>query len=350
MRIAFRVDSGSTIGTGHLMRSLTLASHLQKVGHDCYFFIRPLPGHFSSLIKQPFHLITMKEASLNLNPIQTPHGSWLMHDWKEDAEETLSFLKNTGCDFLIVDHYALDHHWETIIYSHVKKLIAIDDLADRQHACHILIDMNFSNDNRYKKLTREGTEILIGLEYAVIRDEFLKIKERKKRTELKNILIFFGGSDHENFALKFLNSRITELFPEFSFNLLTRKAEIKSNEMLFPNLKIHVNPPSVAELMNDADLYIGSGGTITFERFYMGLPGLIHCVAPNQDQSHRELFLNGFSIPIDFVKEFESFVAKLNRLKQNPEWISVNSQKLYQLIDGKGHERILKKLFSTGLK
>jgi UDP-2,4-diacetamido-2,4,6-trideoxy-beta-L-altropyranose hydrolase len=250
------------------------------------------------------------------------------------------------CNYLIVDNYALDANWERILHKKVEKLVVIDDLADREHFCDILIDMNFSIENKYEKLTPDFTQKLIGLDYAIIRDEFLTFKEKRKRTQLKNILIFFGGSDEQNFSKKFVRTKIMNKFPQISFNLLTRNKELKVFENEFSNLTVHVAPLSVAELMNEADLFIGSGGTITFERLFMGLPGLIHCVAPNQENSHRELFIAGHSIPIDFINRFDELVNKIQELIDNSELLNNNSNSINKLIDEKGFERIQNKLFS----
>jgi UDP-2,4-diacetamido-2,4,6-trideoxy-beta-L-altropyranose hydrolase len=345
MKIAFRVDSGFQIGTGHLMRCLALASYLKTRGHDCLFLCRPLSGNFSNLVKDKFQLIELDQPSGLLNKILSPHGQWLQHDWKSDAEETLLKVMQLKCNYLIVDNYALDANWERILHKKVEKLVVIDDLADREHFCDILIDMNFSIENKYDKLTPDFTQKLIGLDYAIIRDEFLTFKEKRKRTQLKNILIFFGGSDDQNFAKKFVRTKIMDKFPQISFNLLTRNKELEVFENEFSNLIVHVAPSSVGELMNEADLFIGSGGTITFERFYMGLPGLIQCVSSNQVISNRELFKIGYNIEIDFIDHPSFLIDKLMEYNYNPDWIKNNSFVLQNLIDGKGFERIFTKIF-----
>jgi len=74
MKIAFRVDSGFQIGTGHLMRCLALASYLKARGHDCLFLCRPLSGNFSNLVKDKFQLINLDQPSGLLNKTLSPHG------------------------------------------------------------------------------------------------------------------------------------------------------------------------------------------------------------------------------------------------------------------------------------
>ena len=43
MNIAFRTDASLQIGTGHVMRCLTLADALQEAGAQCHFICREHP-------------------------------------------------------------------------------------------------------------------------------------------------------------------------------------------------------------------------------------------------------------------------------------------------------------------
>ena len=50
--IVFRTDASLKIGTGHVMRCLTLADALQASGAKCYFVCREHPGNLINQIRQ----------------------------------------------------------------------------------------------------------------------------------------------------------------------------------------------------------------------------------------------------------------------------------------------------------
>ena len=86
-------------------------------------------------------------------------------DSYKDLKLTEEILKEQDKmpDVLIVDHYGIDVKWESPIRKVVKKIMVIDDLANRKHDCDILLDQNYSqDDNRYNGLLANGCGRLLG--------------------------------------------------------------------------------------------------------------------------------------------------------------------------------------------
>ena len=52
MNVVFRVDASIQMGTGHVMRCLTLADVLKNRGAECYFICREHSSNLISLIMQ----------------------------------------------------------------------------------------------------------------------------------------------------------------------------------------------------------------------------------------------------------------------------------------------------------
>lgn len=52
LKIAFRVDASLQIGTGHVMRCLTLAFALKKLGGECIFICRENQGNLCNFISE----------------------------------------------------------------------------------------------------------------------------------------------------------------------------------------------------------------------------------------------------------------------------------------------------------
>ncbi|MBD3626209.1 MAG: UDP-2,4-diacetamido-2,4,6-trideoxy-beta-L-altropyranose hydrolase, partial [Rhodobacteraceae bacterium] len=60
--MVFRVDASVVMGTGHVMRCLTLAEALRTRGAQCRFVTRALPGHQGDRIAAQGHAVTLLPA------------------------------------------------------------------------------------------------------------------------------------------------------------------------------------------------------------------------------------------------------------------------------------------------
>ena len=129
MQIAFRTDASLQMGSGHVMRCLTLADALTTQGAQCQFISRAHTGYFLDLIRQHGYKVNNLQAPVqqaqeaikidktaSLASSQSPaHAAWLGCDWQTDAEQTGSILASLRPDWLVVDHYALDQRWESAL-------------------------------------------------------------------------------------------------------------------------------------------------------------------------------------------------------------------------------------------
>jgi UDP-2,4-diacetamido-2,4,6-trideoxy-beta-L-altropyranose hydrolase len=167
VNVFFRVDSSFQIGTGHLVRCLSLAEAMKQKGAKISFFCRNLKG---SLVAQ----IEARGMRLHLLP-ET-----------ENIEDVRMALKteNIPGDAWIVDHYGLDAEWESAMRSTVKKILVIDDMADRKHDCDLLVDQNFYRDSeqRYRQLVSRQCISLLGPKYALLNAEFQAASPRARES------------------------------------------------------------------------------------------------------------------------------------------------------------------------
>lgn len=300
-KIAFRVDSSTQIGSGHLMRCLTLAEKL-NCQEKIIFISRNLSGNISNLVlKKGFKLILLKNEDLDLN--LRGYEKWLTVRQEQDAKETIEAIKNLNLELLIVDSYAIDVKWEKMLRPSVKKIMVIDDLANRKHDCDILLDQNFylNGQNRYEELVGKDCKLLLGPEFVLLRDEFYEERNKKRNnfSEIKNIFIFFGGSDLTNDTMKTLKAIFLLKSCNLKVNVVVGNSNIYKKEIeMFCNeycwITYYCQVDNIAELMSQADLAIGAGGTATWERCYLGLPTIVISVAENQ----RQLALDAHKIGI----------------------------------------------------
>lgn len=295
MKVIFRVDASIEIGTGHVMRCLTLAKLLRERGAEVSFICRELTGNLNDLIEtNEFNVHRLKSDSLNEDSIEqiTDHSHWLTVHWESDALDTLVILKNEiKIDWLIIDHYAIDQYWEKKIRTFVKKIMVIDDLADRKHVCHLLLDQNFYNNykNRYEGLVPNDCLKLLGPQYVLLRSEFKnsRLKYRKRDGNINRILLYFGGIDLTNETTKALEAIYMLKEADIKVDVVVGSAcpyinLIKKLCSGMPNITFYCQVPNMADLMAKADLAIGAGGITTWERCYLGLPSITIITAKNQ--------------------------------------------------------------------
>lgn len=304
MKIIFRTDASLDIGTGHVMRCLTLAQALREHGANCCFICREHVGNLLNLIRQrgfeaqalPMQDFSqVKSAKKNVQRERVlAHANWLGADRQIDANQTKNAIGDTVVDWLIVDHYALDVRWEAALKLHYKKLIVIDDLADRQHDCDLLLDQNLGRTEQdYAGLVSANCKVLVGPQYALLRPDFSELRQysldRRATPALKHLLITMGGVDKDNVTGEVLaaltrnalptDCRITVVMgPHAPWSTQVRK---QAEQMLWPT-EVLVNVVNMAKLMADSDLAIGAAGSTSWERCCLGLPTLLLVLADNQ--------------------------------------------------------------------
>ncbi|OLN24029.1 UDP-2,4-diacetamido-2,4,6-trideoxy-beta-L-altropyranose hydrolase [Domibacillus antri] len=290
MNVIIRTDASVEIGTGHVMRCLTLANQFKKNNVNVSFVCRAFTGNLISLIKD-------QGFAIHVLPAMTDqyHWQWIKENWAKDAQETQRFIHqmDSEVDLLIVDHYELNIKWEEAIRSSVKYIMVMDDLANRPHNCHILLDQNYylDSEKRYEKLVPHSCMQLIGPNYALLREEFLILDPLKTDRDgtIKNILVFFGGTDPTGETIKALKALHYLNKKDITVNVVLgssnpRKECIKEFCAKMTNVHYHSQINYMAKLMVQADLAIGAGGSTSWERCYLGLPAITIILADNQKE------------------------------------------------------------------
>jgi len=304
VRLVFRADASLLMGSGHVMRCLTLADALAAQGAQCHFISRAHPGNLLELIRQRGFAVTALPVELPLPPANTQvasehlkapvHASWLGCDWQTDAEQTRLILAKLQPDWLVVDHYALDQRWEAALRPHYKKLMVIDDLADRPHHCDLLLDQNLGRQPQdYANLVPAQCKLLIGPQYALLRPEFAALRgyslQRRQQPVLKQLLITMGGVDQPNATGQVLQALKGCALPQdcrISVVMGLQApwlSQVRGQAQAMPwPTEVLVNISDMAQRMADSDLAIGAAGSTSWERCCLGLPTLLVVLADNQ--------------------------------------------------------------------
>jgi UDP-2,4-diacetamido-2,4,6-trideoxy-beta-L-altropyranose hydrolase len=363
MKVVFRVDASSYIGTGHLMRCLSLAEALRERGVQAQFICRSHKGHLISLLQKKAMPVTI--LPVIVNSIETMDGdyhAWLGSTQEEDAKQSIAALSGEKVDWLVIDHYGLDIEWEQQLRSHTNKLMVIDDLANRRHDCDILLDQNYSSEDgksRYAELVSRACKQLLGPHYALLPHEYAIYRKtmRARDRKVDRVLVYFGGSDPHNVTALVLEALSSPQLRHLELDVVIgpnnphiKALEIQSRER--SRTKIYGSRPHLADLMAQADLAIGAGGTSTWERMCLGLPTLIISIAENQLPASIALAKAKL---IDYAGHFSNI--KIDHLTQLLLNLIHDQERLHELtlenqalVDGLGALRLVEEMIPSDIQ
>lgn len=354
MNIVFRVDSSVEIGAGHLMRCLALAEKMFLSGIDVTFVARKHDGNLNSLVvDKGFNLVELEIRETIYNQSESHHLNWLGSSWEDDYRQMQEVITSRKADVVLVDHYAIDSKWEGEIRLTCKKLVVIDDLANRSHSCDLLIDQTYGRQLKtYVPYIDKDCLCLLGSDYAILRQEFVDLRKcslkRRPLEAYNRVLISLGGVDKGNVTAEVLtalascslgdNTEVTVVLGKHA----PHKQEILDLIDQLPyraRLLIGVN--NMAELMAYSDLAIGAAGSSAWERCCLGLPTIMIIIANNQRTIAKNLADVGAAILLE--EPIKNNMAQLFSA-QLTQQLEVVSQKSAALVDGLGCERIIDQL------
>lgn len=336
MEIVFRTDASHEIGIGHAMRCLTLAHTFKRHGHASTFVFSELPFALESSISNDFGLLKIDGLG-NGNP--------------EDVDATNSILaiKKAGIqpDWVVVDHYKLGIQWESRFSAESKYLMVIDDLANREHECDLILDQGYYADpnQRYADNLSNFPIRLLGPKYSLLRSEFSESPNENAATKVSRANVSYGGTDPTSETEKVLS--IVGEFKEIEFDFVVgannpRVESLTAQIEKLPNAHLHVQSNEIGKLLAQSDLAFGAGGISTWERLCSGVPSLVTTVADNQVPSIEVLDKQnvvhwlGNSSEVNERLLRDRFESLANDFETREQMISAGRV----VVDGKGAQRV----------
>lgn len=334
MNVLIRADASAESGGGHIGRCLALAEAVRERGGTATFATCATAALGRSMLAQtgfPVHVLDCKD------------------DWQSDAHATR--VHANAIDWIVVDHYGLDARWQTIFKDEGIGVLVLDDLANRPHACDILVDTGRPEEgsNAYDSLVSDNCIRLLGPHYLVLRREFRETpsspKEKKKTTDL---LVFFGSTDGASLTGRSLDAidRV-DAGGDLTTHVLLSKANARYEEILNRGgIVVHENVSDMAGLLADMDIAIGAGGVSMWERCRMGVPSLTVALNDNQVPGVRLALSAGAirSFALNDARDPASFSDALSRFFESRQnWPAIAAAGR-QMVDGNGAARIVDRM------
>lgn len=332
-RALLRTDASPAIGGGHVARCMTFADALAQDGWRSTFAVRPGTLETVPALRRSGHDIIELTGS-------------------GDAAEISRGLSGPA-DLLVVDHYGLDARFERACRPWAKRILVIDDLANRPHDCDCLVDQREgSSPADYAALVPAGARVLAGAKYALLAKGYAKRRveamARRRSGDAQRILVSFGlvdAGDATSMTLSVLG-RIRErrlavdVVMGASAPHLERVKELAAVSL--HQVTVHVATDDMARLMTLADLAIGAGGTTSWERCCLGLPSVVVAVADNQLPNAAVLERRGAAVCIGVLDEGTPgrLEIALDELLIAPERVRSMAAAAAALCDGRGASRV----------
>lgn len=178
-KIFFRADAGPEIGYGHFIRSLALADML-KQDFDCTMFTQS-PTEYQ-----------LNEAEEICPIVALPADS-------SKFGKFLEYLQ--GDEIVVLDNYFYDTDYQRAIKAKGCQLVCIDDMHDKHFVADAIINSAPDIDPaNYDK--EQYTRLYHGLEYILLRKEFLEATHAVSTERSNSVFVCFGGSDEYDFTQK----------------------------------------------------------------------------------------------------------------------------------------------------
>lgn len=282
-RIAFRLEASGAIGGGHAMRCLSLARALADRGADCLFLVN--------------------EEAASVVPALAGIACRVVGPAPEAAVAAVRAAWPDGADTAICDLYRWTAPEERAFAAAARRLLVIDDLVAAPHHCDWLLNQNFGTDPAgYDGLLPPGCRRLVGLDYALLRPDFVALRPAalQRRLEMgrpETILVSLGLTDVGGITGRVCAALATILdFARAEVVLgpvapsIDRVREIAAAD---PRFRCHVGLEDMARAMLEADAAIGAMGSSSWERCCLGLPTLAVTLADNQRPTAQALAESG---------------------------------------------------------
>ena len=341
-RIYIRADANKQIGTGHVMRCLSIADCITE--------------------KEVVFIVADKcsETLINEKGYSTICLGTIWNDLESEIEVLKRVIEENKIERLLIDDYFVTEFYLLEIGKLVE-IYYIDDINQFLYPVSTLInyniyarDMNY--EERYEK-QKMKTSFLLGTEYAPLREEFQEIEERAFEGVSK-ILITSGGTDNYNMIGSILERMEKENdFFVYQFYCVIGRFNRNKDVLLkkyetYKNVHLLYNISNMSDYMKMCDVCITAGGSTIYELCACGTPSVMFSLADNQldcakKVSEIELMPWVGDARTDMGMCFDNIVKEINKYRNPSYWESV-SHRMQRVVDGKGAQRIANELVKMG--
>jgi UDP-2,4-diacetamido-2,4,6-trideoxy-beta-L-altropyranose hydrolase len=336
-QLVFRVDGGIHIGTGHVMRCLTLADYWKERGGTALFYMSQSTEALDERIAQ---------RGYSKGQISALAGS------RGDALETAQQAKAAGASLIAADGYHFGTEWQEAAIDSGAKLLFFDDFGHTKHyVAHLVLNQNLHAREDLYKSRAAWTRLLIGNRYLLLGQQFLSWATWGRTYPLvgKKVLVTFGGSDPQNITSFVV--RAFEQVQERDYDLRIIVGGSNPRALEVENLAAGCSQScdvlrdvkDMATHMAWADWAVMGGGTTCWEAAFMQLPALAISCAHQEDLLLDTLSSYGLLRKLGNIKDCTppALTLALSKIARDRAIRESMGKKGRELLDGKGASRVI---------
>lgn len=309
-KVYILTEGGHKVGYGHITRCSALYEELEKREYDVTFVINGDEEVSSVLDSKKF----------------------VLKDWR-DKDYLSNLLYEKDC--AIIDSYLANKDIYEYIAYRVKKALYIDDNMRINYPKGIVCNPSiYGKELKYP--FKEDMKYLLGIDYVILRKEFINIPEKKFKDKIEDILITFGGSDITNMTPKILKE-LRKNYSQVNKHVIIGKGfnnleEIKniSDEKTF--FYYSLDAEEMKNLMLKCDFAISAAGQTIYELLRVGILFIPIQVADNQENNIRGLEKIGIkALDENRITELQYFFDKA--LKEKEYKVTIDGQGSLKIIN-----------------
>lgn len=316
MNIAFRVDSGTNVGLGHLNRCISISHQLVKKNRTPIFII---------------------SNSSSKDIIESFGFKWIViKNNKNEISQIKKILNIYKINILVID--SKRKSLENLLKSLKKhtKIVVIDNTKVAKHADLTILPAVKEQYYKYPKNS------LIGSKYVLLNPN---IRSAKNTSKKEFIFLSLGGADKYNITKKFISAFVSN---KSNFKLIIVLGKFYRNEKDLKNLIkddnrffIFRDPPNFHTLMKKSIMGIITFGITIYEAAALRLPTFVVSHSNENDYSAKRVEQYGWYKYLGKYNTINYSEAVKSILLVSKNKHMLNKMKLnQQRIDLKGNERV----------
>ncbi len=343
--IVFRADGNPEIGSGHIMRCLSIADAFRRKGEQSVFAVADKA--MRSLIEGRGYTVYVSGTDFK--------------NMMQDAEQTVGLIHKYDARCVIVDSYYVTHAYLAELKNHTK-VVYIDDLVSFAYPVDMLINYNiYADATDYQTLYGEQNAVLptmlLGTKYVPLRSMFRDVPPVEIEETVTDVLISTGGTDHLHLCLQLLKAVKTDgSIPDLTFHFLIGamnqdKKEIEKLAEGMSNAVLHYNVSDMKSLICSCDIAVSAAGSTLYEICACGVPLITYVLADNQYEGAKAFEEKGLALNCGDMRDADNrpgiIINRLRRLSGDMnERLRMHSRML-DMVDGNGADNIVKMIICS---
>ncbi len=345
--LTIRADGSGSIGLGHVVRCLALASAVEQRGGTVSFVCRRLDGVAAEFLR-------LRSFAVSELPDGIEEG--------DDANRTLEIARRDGAGVVLVDHYGLGPSWWRRVCAELP-LAALDDVGRPGLGDGVALVIN-QNAGALEDWYAGVPWALCGPRFALLREEFFAhrekredrcaggTKDRHRASGSRRLVVTVGGSDPNDVTSRILDA-LHGVRRDLALDVIAgpgfrHRGSIRRRAELDPRIRLHDQPRDMSGILARADLALTGGGSTVYECAYLGLPSLAILIADNQAAICRAMAAAGavhFLGAWDDVEDV-AIAGEVEKLLGNERRLAEMARTGMALVDGRGTRRVAEALDS----